>query len=156
MAKKKGNKKDQINKVSKETGISFKSLDRLNQETLQKLDDLVPDEDILGESESPGVDNGGGEDISDDSAGVRGVSREDAEEENSSMSLPSSGVEEEEGQGSDGSAIPDEVSSNSGGVLDEAEVETFPTTTIDFPEEVKERKLLGFHPITEKEIYSNE
>lgn len=44
-------KKNQVKKVSKETGVEEKQLERLPKEALQKLDDLVPDEDLIGSDE---------------------------------------------------------------------------------------------------------
>lgn len=45
-------KKKKVEKVSKETGVEEKALDRLPVEALDKLDDLVPDEiDIFAETE---------------------------------------------------------------------------------------------------------
>lgn len=72
MARKK--KEDVVAKVAKETGVQAEDLNRLPVEALDKLDAIVPDEDLLGSpSELPTV-----------------VSEQTATEESNSDSEPSS------------------------------------------------------------------
>lgn len=70
MSKKNGNKKEKVEKVSKETKVEAADLDRLPVEALDKLDAIVPDADIdiFSEEDSQELptDNGSNESAGDE------------------------------------------------------------------------------------------
>lgn len=88
----KKNRNRQINQVAQETGVATSELEKLNDESLQALDELEDDEDLLGsddseESKSDDVPELPSDEISADSEGVE------------SAGLESSGSEGNEGDG---------------------------------------------------------
>ena len=142
MAKKKfSSKAEQVKHVSKETNVSEKELERLNQDALQKLDDITPDEDeeLLGGSESQ-------EEVS--TSEVEGKDDSDIGEpetsgtDESPVELPVAEVIEEEAQTPSTSEQPQ---------IEEEVVESN-VSKGDNDSAVKPKVFVGYHPITGKEV----
>lgn len=129
---KKATKKSKVAKVSAETGVDIQDLERLPTEALDKLDALVPDEDLLsGQPELPrlATTDVDGSPIDNDLETMSSESTEDG--------LPTV-----------------ELESMS---LGHQELPKLPETQEVVSQEADvhggERHILGYHPVTEEPVY---
>lgn len=117
-------KKQLISKIVKEQGVDPKSLERLNLTALQKMDEAIKDEDLLGSSTESSEPVG------------QSVSSEDGV----SIVTPSESPSEESPVSTEtAKELPAESSSDSGSGSG-----------------IVEKVLLGYHPVSEAPIYSDE
>ena len=135
MTEKQLTKRELVEKIAKEQNLNPNKLMRMSVEELKKMDLVVPDseDDLLGGGveTSPSNDDGKPSDVSDiqEVSTTKPVAEVITEVEISTQETPS---KDEEVETEDADSLPE--SSNTNG----------------------ERVLLGYHPVTGKEVYSDE
>lgn len=132
MTEKQLTKRELVEKIAKEQNLNPNKLMRMSVEELKKMDLVVPDseDDLLGGGveTSPSNDDGKPSDVSD-SQEVVTTAEVIPEVEISTQETPS---KDEEMETEDADSLPESSDTNG------------------------ERVLLGYHPVTGKEVYSDE
>lgn len=135
MTEKQLTKRELVEKIAKEQNLNPNKLMRMSVEELKKMDLVVPDseDDLLGGGveTSPSNDDGKPSDVSDiqEEDAVKPVAEVIPEVEISTQETPS---KDEEVETEDADSLTESSDSNG------------------------ERVLLGYHPVTGKEVYSDE